>query len=97
MQPIFGYPQETRRQPFAKKPHPKTQKRNLKVTNMVAVSQNGGHRNRHPFDPGQPWQVPTYTRNAVAAAVEFGVLVKMAVDAHAAITDGQGSFGHVFL
>jgi hypothetical protein len=84
-------------QPFAKKTHPKTQKRNPKATKMVAVSQSGWHCNRHPWNPGKPWQVPTYTRNAVAAAVKIRVLVRTAVDTQVAITDGQGSFGHVFL
>ena len=64
---------------------------------MVAVNQKGWHRNHHPPNLGQPWQLPTYTRNAVAAAVEFWNLVRMALDTHVAITDGQGSFGHVFL
>ena len=64
---------------------------------MVALIQKGWHRNRHPPNPSQPWQLPTYTRIAVAAVVELWVLVRMAVDTHAAITNGHGSFGHIFL
>jgi len=30
-------------------------------------------------------------------AVELWVLVRVAMDTHAPITDGEGSFGHVFL
>ena len=78
----------TQKQPFAQNLYPRHQKCYPKATKMVAVSQKGWHRNCRPPNPGQPSQLPTYMRNAVATAVEFWVSVRMAMDTHDAITDG---------